>query len=128
MSTKLVPGPFNCYESAAKDEPIFTLRANDGNAPEVIEFWAELYFTNKVNANKFDDRARRKHREALQCAEEMRVWKATHTEHDEFSTYEHQEAARVMDGLMAAIDAEASGNTKQAPCDSPDCVECEIDG
>lgn len=50
----------------ADNEPIFVLRAQDVTAPEVILEWL------KLNPHISDE----KHREAYNCAMEMRNWKA----------------------------------------------------
>lgn len=39
MSTKLENNN-HCYNKAAPDEPIFTLRAQDALAPEIVREWA----------------------------------------------------------------------------------------
>ncbi len=41
MGTKTQPGPIDCY-SAAPDEPVFIIRANDENAPDAVRHWATL--------------------------------------------------------------------------------------
>jgi len=39
MSTKSMPGPFNCYAAAMPDEPIFTILGRDAAGPATIRFW-----------------------------------------------------------------------------------------
>lgn len=39
MSTK-AEGGSSCYNNAAPDEPLFTLRAQDSLAPEIVREWA----------------------------------------------------------------------------------------
>lgn len=38
--TKALPGPFDAFESAKPDEPIFTLQGGDKWAPELVLVWA----------------------------------------------------------------------------------------
>lgn len=68
MGTKNNPGEYDCYDKAAPDEPIFTLRANDPDAPDVVRFWAM-----KRSERAPLDRA--KVAEARQCAVEMENWR-----------------------------------------------------
>lgn len=82
MGTKNNPGDFDCYNEAAPDEPIFTLRANDPMAPIIVAWWAKLRSTareldaraNRVrlsDSDLFDD----KHKEAFVVADAMRKWR-----------------------------------------------------
>lgn len=41
MGTKNNPGEFDCYESAAPDEPMFVLLARDPLAPGLVLKWAQ---------------------------------------------------------------------------------------
>ena len=78
MGTKNNPGDFDCYEAAATDEPIFTLRANDPLAPGLVEIWAQQYDSLKHRysvTGTITEEQRKKIQEARQCAEAMRVWK-----------------------------------------------------
>ncbi len=74
MGTKREPGAFDCYSMALPDEPLFILKATDVSAPSIVETWAYSYEQRKRSANEWDRQAQRKHREALQVAEEMRTW------------------------------------------------------
>jgi len=47
--TKNNPGKFNCYEKAAPDEPLFTLRAKDQVAAAFVRAWR------LVRAGEIDD-------------------------------------------------------------------------
>lgn len=40
MGTKLSPGPWDCYEAAEPDEPMFVLLARDPAAPGLVRRWA----------------------------------------------------------------------------------------
>lgn len=42
MATKNDPGQFDCYASAAPDEPMFILLARDPLAPILVRLWSEL--------------------------------------------------------------------------------------
>lgn len=42
MGTKNNPGEFDCYAKAGPDEPIFTLRAKDPFAADMVELWRLL--------------------------------------------------------------------------------------
>jgi hypothetical protein len=66
MGTKLNPGKFDCYESAAPDEPMFVLLARDPLAPMLVELWASLRSHLASNPSKVA--------EARSCAEAMRQW------------------------------------------------------
>ena len=91
MATKNNPGEFDCYGSAAPDEPIFTLRANDPYAPDTVRHWAETYKLNKgidnarasgrgMGPEPLTSDQQRKYDEALACAEAMEEWKARRLE------------------------------------------------
>ena len=45
MGTKNNPGDYDCYEMARPDEPIFTLKANDHIAPDVVRSGHDTTFT-----------------------------------------------------------------------------------
>jgi len=72
MSTKLNPGPFDCYAKLADDEPYFVLRAKDPDAPGIVEEWAVRRFWRPGQENN------PKIREARECAEAMRAWRLAH--------------------------------------------------
>ena len=69
MATKKEGCP--CYESAADDEPIFTLRAQDVLSARVVEFWAAEAERLHVNPDKV--------REARECARMMKEWPNSRT-------------------------------------------------
>ena len=64
------PIPFRhrdpCADRAAPDEPIFTLRAHDRLAPEIVRLWAEE--ANRQGSPKV------KVEEALRIANAMEAW------------------------------------------------------
>lgn len=66
MGSKLKPGKFDCYESAAPDEPMFVLLARDPLAPILVEQWAALREHFAGNPSKVA--------EARSCAQDMRDW------------------------------------------------------
>ena len=42
MGTKANPGKFDCHNKAADDEPLFTLRAKDPIAPQLVLIWKAI--------------------------------------------------------------------------------------
>ena len=74
MGTKARPAPNDCYEAAADDEPIFTLRGKDPTAPDTIRAWVGLRVGRGVN--HLDDA---KIAEALTCADAMEAWREAAT-------------------------------------------------
>jgi hypothetical protein len=68
MGTKAAPGKYDCYEKAAKDEPMFTLLARDPIAPILVDLWAQL----AVVAGQDEEKVN----EAFRCALEMRRYRA----------------------------------------------------
>lgn len=40
MGTKQLPTPFDAYDKALPDEPMFTLLARDASAPDMVRQWA----------------------------------------------------------------------------------------
>lgn len=74
MGTKNNPGTIDCYAAAAPDEPIFILRATDSSAPLAVRIWCELYRDRKMAAGEWDDKAKFKYLEAMDCADEMRLY------------------------------------------------------
>ena len=63
---------FDCYGKAGLDEPIFTLRANDPLAPELVREWVKRY-SESVRSSSLD-----KIEEALNCASLMDQWYKEH--------------------------------------------------
>jgi hypothetical protein len=78
MGTKRNPGKFDCYEKAAADEPIFTLRAKDPHAPALLRRWANLVEA-EIAANERPPFDIEKVNEARKCAYDMEVWRAGFT-------------------------------------------------
>jgi hypothetical protein len=67
MGTKKNPGKFDCYEKAKEDEPMFVLLGRDPHAPLLVRMWAELRKLHAGNPSKVA--------EALECADQMEVWR-----------------------------------------------------
>lgn len=64
MSTKNNPGPFNCYEAAEPDEPMFILLGRDRHAAALVNMWVAMRALEpSPNSAKL--------LEALRCADEM---------------------------------------------------------
>jgi hypothetical protein len=86
MATKNNPGSYDCYAEAAPDEPIFTLRANDEIAPNLVMMWALIRSRapiEEINEQLFeairvaDSKPAMKHEkyiEACECASDMVDW------------------------------------------------------
>lgn len=69
MSTKRAGDPG--YDKIGLDEPMFTLRAQDSIAPEVVELWAlTLSMRGPSDSPKVA--------EARRCAQAMREWQRIH--------------------------------------------------
>lgn len=101
MATKRNPGEFDCYAAASEDEPMFVLLGRDECAPERVEEWARKrlrkLFGQLASSAPPDDeeelRIIRKIAEALQCANEMRTWRA-----NELDRERQQEESRTLRG------------------------------
>jgi len=66
----------SCLNSAADDEPIFTLRANDELAAATVRAWAQRYYVAKSEQlGGMTQRQRRKYEEALSLASLMDQWR-----------------------------------------------------
>ena len=77
MATKNNPGAYDCYAAAEPDEPLFVLRANDPLAPGMVRGWAMQRVHQIMGGQKPNTpEAWAKVQEALQCAEDMEVWRA----------------------------------------------------
>lgn len=70
MGTKNNPAPFDCYENADPDEPMFILLARDASAPGLVRRWVQL-------REERGGARREKLTEALECAKAMEQWKLT---------------------------------------------------
>lgn len=70
MGTKANPNPNDCYDAAAEDEPIFTLRAKDPCMAEAIRYWATL--RGRWGLDRLSDP---KIIEALTCADAAEDWR-----------------------------------------------------
>lgn len=60
----------SCAARAAEDEPIFTLRAQDPDAPYCVRVWASFAARNGTRPEKVE--------EARQLADRMEAWQAAH--------------------------------------------------
>ena len=74
MGTKTNPGPFDCYASAAPDEPIFILRAVDPAAPDAIEDWCDIR-SKMIRHGTKPDSDWQMIFEARAVADQMRDWR-----------------------------------------------------
>jgi hypothetical protein len=72
--------PNSCLNRAADDEPVFVLRAHDPLASMAVRRWAMYYETRKRTLNQWDERAKKKHAEALMLADLMDDWHDRHPE------------------------------------------------
>lgn len=71
MATKNNPGDYDCYERLEPDEPGFTLMARDAVAPETIRHWVDL-------RRDMPGQDQEQLAEALDCADQMELWRAEH--------------------------------------------------
>lgn len=70
MGTKDNPGKFDCYASAAPDEPMFILLARDKHAPTLVWLWAVL--------RELDGEPEEVVGEARACCVHMMEWASNH--------------------------------------------------
>lgn len=70
-------GP-SCFSSAAPDEPLFVLRANDEVAPDTIRHWVHLYCFAKGGYSRLTDKQKHKADEAYAVARQMEDWRKKH--------------------------------------------------
>jgi hypothetical protein len=66
MGTKNNPGPFDCYEAAHPDEPMFVLLGRDANAGVLVRLWADIREQRGEDPGKIA--------EARACADKMGAW------------------------------------------------------
>ena len=79
MGTKTNPGQFDCHAAADDDEPIFTLRAKDPQAPDLVRKWASgRHDSYTLHRGPWTDREQRKREEAYACADAMERWARLH--------------------------------------------------
>jgi len=83
MGTKLNPDKYDCYNKLADDEPQFTLRAKDEDAPDLVMMWVAIRrakwkatHPNKPMPMEYIDKLVQAERIAL----EMMSWKAKQQE------------------------------------------------
>lgn len=78
MATKAqeLANPQGCLALASDDEPIFVLRANDVLASKMVDEWAAEYvFTKSVTGTVMTEKQKAKYREAVELADQMRLWR-----------------------------------------------------
>ena len=75
MGTKANPGPYDCHADAETHEPIFTLRANDPLAPDLVREWARRHAVQKLIEGDLATNEQ-KCVQALTCAEDMESWRS----------------------------------------------------
>lgn len=75
MGTKNQPGPHDCYDSAAPDEPMFILLARDASAPEIVRCWADQRLAAIQRGEKPATDMAMVH-EARECAGAMEYYRA----------------------------------------------------
>ena len=63
-------GHDDCLKKGGGDEPVFTLRARDVTAPDVVRLWAVNAASRGVSVEKC--------REACECATSMERWQEKH--------------------------------------------------
>lgn len=80
MGTKSEPSEFDCYVKAGLNEPIFTLRAKDPQAPTAIRMWVAERLNTAPSPGERplaeETRYWRRIAEALSCASDMEAWRA----------------------------------------------------
>lgn len=83
MSTKEIPGPFDGLERALPDEPVFTLRAKDPLAIQLVREWVFQRRQAIVHGDLPDEKRELEliqAREAEMIAEAMEDWRTGHQE------------------------------------------------
>mgnify|MGYP001569981107 CR=1 FL=1 len=75
MGTKNDPGRFDCHTDAGPDEPIFTLRASDPEAPEAVRHWCKVRRW-EIRQGRAPESDYAKVSEAMECARAMEAWYA----------------------------------------------------
>jgi len=58
MGTKNNPGRYDCYATAAPDEPMFVLLGRDPLAPFLVELWAQARALNGEDPEKVAEASR----------------------------------------------------------------------
>lgn len=71
--TDELANPKSCINQAHPDEPVFVLRANDEQAPDIVRAWVVTYRAAK--GENITPAQEAKAREALQLADRMAAWK-----------------------------------------------------
>lgn len=91
MGTKRNPGQYDAYAKAGEDEPIFTLRAKDPLAPQIIRRWANLVEAEIAEETRppFDIA---KVAEARKTADDMELWRNGYESHQPNQVRDKQHA------------------------------------
>lgn len=80
IKSKELSSKNSCINRAGDDEPLFVLRANDPDAPGIVDTWAKRYYDRRILNRKlaFKEKARRKRKyeEARELAQQMKDWRA----------------------------------------------------
>jgi hypothetical protein len=74
----LASSGLGCLGKAADDEPVFVLRAQDINAPQVVEEWVRVTMITNARLHRPFSRVSAKIEEALELTKRMRDWQSTH--------------------------------------------------
>ena len=83
MGTKAKPGKYDCYAAAQDDEPIFTLRARDPQAPDLVRRWAAgRHDSFTTRRGPWTEREDRKRKEAMALADAMEEWRNAQAQRD----------------------------------------------
>lgn len=75
IKTDEIRGP-SCLTSAASDEPLFVLRANDECAPDTVRYWVHQYCLSKGGYARMTQLQQAKADEAFAVARQMTKWKS----------------------------------------------------
>lgn len=67
--------PISCLNRAAMDEPLFVLRANDANAPAIVQKWAADYLDRKQREGHWNEDCQLKWETAVSIAAQMIEWR-----------------------------------------------------
>ena len=76
MGTKRSELVSGCFASAAQDEPVFVLRAQDATAPDFVRAWAQRYrqLHGESVMGWTDPKKKAKYEDAMKCADAMEAW------------------------------------------------------
>lgn len=74
MGTKSDPSPFNGFEKAEPDEPMFVLLGRDSLSPKLIREWAEFRLRRLPNFGRDHPEERAQIDEATRIADDMQAY------------------------------------------------------